>query len=190
MVWVFFVKVHKSADNWLFRLESLSEIFRIGYRNNSYFVRNDKSIKKQNFIPGQKNLPDLKDKKGGPFSRKPGGHSSPALADIEEFQQLKQLSGITLELLSSILGTTARNIQYKKTRKAKFDLPLTDRLRKLIQFFMEGIELFGTNEQLNEWLKKPSYALDYTVPFELLGEPGGLDRLLVELSAIKYGDAI
>jgi uncharacterized protein (DUF2384 family) len=116
------------------------------------------------------------------------GHS--ALAEVEEFQELKELCGLSVETLASVLGTTARNIQYKKVRKVPFDLPLTERLRKLSLLFLNGIEIFSSKEKLFDWLDQPAYGLDYAVPLNLLGEPGGLDKLLAELSAIKYGDTI
>jgi putative toxin-antitoxin system antitoxin component (TIGR02293 family) len=109
---------------------------------------------------------------------------------IHEFDHLKKISGYSAEVLASFLGTTSRTLQNKRTRHLQFDLPLTERLRKLIQLFQQGIEIFGKPTEFSGWLEKPAYGLDMLIPVELLRQPGGLDLVSRELIAIKYGETI
>ncbi len=143
--------------------------------------------KKLSLIAGKQRKSGLKKR---PVLPKGFGFVTIALADIREFQQLKELSGLSAETLASLMGTTTRTLQNKKSGKTSFDLPLTERLRKLIQLFKEGTELLRTKDQFSKWLKQPAYGLDYTIPFDLLKNPGGLDKVMDELSAIKYGDTV
>ena len=114
---------------------------------------------------------------------------SNGLAEVSEFEQLKALSGFSAEALAALIGTTTRTLQNKRAGKTSFDLPITERLRKIYQLFEEGTQVMGTRE-FSKWLKQPAYGMDYAVPVDLLGEAGGLDRVLNELSAIKYGDTV
>jgi len=108
----------------------------------------------------------------------------------QEFFMLKEISGFNNENLAGLLGTTHRTIHNKKNSGEPFDLAQTERLRKLAQLFTEGNEIFGTKKEFNEWLEKPAYGLDYAVPYDLLQQPGGLDKIMDELYAIKFGDTI
>ncbi len=111
-------------------------------------------------------------------------------ASTNEFFALKNISGYNIEHLAILLGITHRTIQNKKNSGGLFDIAQTERLRKLNLLFNEGIELFGNKEEFNKWLEKPAYGLDYTIPSELLKQPGGLDRAITELNSIKYGETV
>ncbi len=50
--------------------------------------------------------------------------------------------------------------------------------------------LFNNQAEFTTWLEKPSYGLNNSVPYNLLKQPGGIDIVLNELSAIKYGEAL
>ncbi len=111
-------------------------------------------------------------------------------AAIAEFFSLKENSGLTIKNLALLLGTTQRTIQNKKNTGVHFDMVQTERLKKLILLFETGIEVFGNSEQFNQWLQKPAYGLYGSIPFDLLMHPGGLDKVLNEVSAIKFGDTV
>jgi putative toxin-antitoxin system antitoxin component (TIGR02293 family) len=111
-------------------------------------------------------------------------------ASPKEFFLLKELSGLNNENLAALLGTTHRTIHNKKNSGEPFDLAQTERLRKLSQLFAEGNKIFGSKKEFCEWLEKPAYSLDYAIPYELLEQPGGLDKVIDELNAIKFGDTI
>ena len=42
--------------------------------------------------------------------------------------------------------------------------------------------MFGDKDQFHNWLQKPAYGLDYNTPDELLKQPGGLDKVLNEIT--------
>lgn len=108
----------------------------------------------------------------------------------EEFFSLKEISGFSNENLAALLGTTHRTIHNKKNSGEPFDLAQTERLRKLSQLFTEGSKIFGNKNEFRGWLEKPAYSLDYAIPYDLLKQPGGLDKVMDELYAIKFGDTI
>jgi putative toxin-antitoxin system antitoxin component (TIGR02293 family) len=108
----------------------------------------------------------------------------------KEFFMLKEISGFNNENLAGLLGTTHRTIHNKKNSGEPFDLAQTERLRKLSQLFTEGNKIFSTKKEFSDWLEKPAYGLDYAIPYDLLQQPGGLDKVMDELYAIKFGDTI
>ncbi len=111
-------------------------------------------------------------------------------ASSKEFFLLKDISGFNNKDLANMLGITHRTVHNKKNNNEFFDISQTERLRKLIHLFTEGAEIFGNKIQFKQWLHKPSYGLDYITPFELLHQPGGLDKVGDEINSIKFGDAI
>ena len=108
----------------------------------------------------------------------------------KEFFMLKEISGFNNENLAGLLGTTHRTIHNKKNSGEPFDIAQTERLRKLSRLFKEGNEIFGNKKEFGEWLGKPAYGLDYAIPYDLLQQPGGLDKVMDELFAIKFGDTV
>lgn len=108
----------------------------------------------------------------------------------DEFFLLKDASGYTIENLATLLGTTNRTVLNKKNNNESFDISQTERLRKLSRLFQEGVLIFGAKEEFKIWLEKPSYGLDNNIPATLLMQPGGVDLVMSELTAIKYGEAL
>jgi putative toxin-antitoxin system antitoxin component (TIGR02293 family) len=150
-----------------------------------------------------KNKPGVLQKKNPPVGRIKSTRSSKTSEKINrvanhkarnalpnEFFKLKDLSGFNNENLAGLLGTTHRTIHNKKNSGEPFDLAQTERLRKLSQFFTEGTAIFGTKNEFKKWLEKPAYGLDYAIPCDLLKQPGGIDKLMDELYAIKFGDTV
>lgn len=111
-------------------------------------------------------------------------------ASFKEFSLLKDISVYNNEELAALVGITHRTIRNKKSNNELFDIAQTERLRKLNLLFSEGNEVFGNKDQFHTWLLKPAYGLDYTVPAELLKQPGGLDKVINEINSIKFGDTI
>jgi putative toxin-antitoxin system antitoxin component (TIGR02293 family) len=109
---------------------------------------------------------------------------------IQEFDYLKKISGYSADVLASLLGITSRTLQNKRSGQQLFDLPHTERLRKLIQLFQLGTEIFGTSTEFSSWLEKHAHGLDMQVPIDLLKQPGGLDLVTREIIAIKYGETV
>lgn len=111
-------------------------------------------------------------------------------ASVKEFSSLKKISDYNNEELAALVGITHRTIRNKKNNNELFDIAQTERLRKLYFLFAEGNSIFGNKNQFHSWLQKPAYGLDYNIPDELLKQPGGLDKVLNEINAIKFGNAI
>lgn len=111
-------------------------------------------------------------------------------ATVKEFSALKDISGYNNESLAALVGISHRTIRNKSINNEKFDLAQTERLRKLHLLFIEGNDVFGNKQQFHTWLQKPAYGLDYSTPGELLQQPGGLDKVLNEINALKFGDTV
>lgn len=111
-------------------------------------------------------------------------------ASVKEFNSLKNIVGYNNEELAALVGITHRTIRNKKTNNELFDIAQTERLRKLKLLFAEGNEVFGNKTEFHMWLQQPAYGLDYSIPNELLKQPGGLDKVLNEVRGIKYGDTV
>ena len=137
----------------------------------------------KDLIPAQKQKTSIKKINGA-------AHNAIGNSTINEFSELKNISGYSNDTLASLIGITHRTIRNKHFSSNLFNIAQTERLRKLAGLFEEGNVVFSNKQEFNKWLEQPSYALDYKTPYQLLQQPGGLDKVMQELRAIKFGDAI
>ena len=57
-----------------------------------------------------------------------------------------------------------------------------------LALFEKGTEVFGSQEQFQCWMEKPSYGLGEQIPADLIVRSGGIELILDELIRIEYGD--
>jgi putative toxin-antitoxin system antitoxin component (TIGR02293 family) len=104
----------------------------------------------------------------------------------------KQLTDIKTEIeldydqLSEVLSTSrATLINKKKTQK--FDQQVSERIVMLTDVLGYGREIFGDNDNFNEWLKTPSESLGNVTPLSMMDTLYGIDEVKKEIGRIAYG---
>lgn len=104
----------------------------------------------------------------------------------------KQLTDIKTEIeldydqLSGVLATSRATLINKKNAQ-KFDPQVSERIVLLTDVLGYGREVFGNNDNFNEWLKTPSEAIGNVTPLSLMDTLYGIDEVKKEIGRIAYG---
>lgn len=86
------------------------------------------------------------------------------------------------------LGMSARTFQRKKSDDAKkLSREQSGRAWKFAEVLAKAIEVFGSQDDAEEWLQKPALALDGRTPVELLETTAGAEMVETLLTRIDYG---
>jgi hypothetical protein len=64
---------------------------------------------------------------------------------------------------------------------------MIEKVIKLEDLYLKGIELFGSVTEFNLWMKKESYGLGLRVPLEFIGTITGIEMIYDELIRIEFG---
>ena len=100
---------------------------------------------------------------------------------------LKTLShylGITMDTMSGLLHTSHRNIQ-RKDDKDLLDVHKSERVIEIAEVVSRGLEVFGTTDNLQQWLHSSIIALGGKKPVELLDTSFGV-RMILKLVLSTY----
>jgi len=104
----------------------------------------------------------------------------------------KQLTDIKTEIeldydqLSEVLSTSRATLINKK-KSQKFDPQVSERIVMLTDVLGYGREIFGDNDNFNEWLKTPSESLGNVTPLSMMDTLYGIDEVKKEIGRIAYG---
>lgn len=97
----------------------------------------------------------------------------------------KQLM-LTLQEIADILHISERTLQ-RYTPATLVKTEHADRAIELAKLYERGIEVLGSQEAFNRWLRQPNYALNNQVPLHLLDTTIGFRLVLQVLGRIEYG---
>jgi putative toxin-antitoxin system antitoxin component (TIGR02293 family) len=90
--------------------------------------------------------------------------------------------------LEKAVGISFRTYQ---RRLDALDKPLSPqqsgRTWKFAEILGRAIELFGSQDEAEEWLERPAMALDQRKPIDLLSTPAGVESLEDHLTRLEYG---
>ena len=108
--------------------------------------------------------------------------------DPSSFKKLSGIMDVSVDELSVIIGVSERTFR-NYSRANKMLAPITsEHILKIANLYQRGIEVFGSKLIFNNWLRKPAFAFEDDLPFELLKTPGGVDLVFDELQSIAFGD--
>ena len=86
------------------------------------------------------------------------------------------------------VGISLRTYQRRKDAP---DKPLSPeqsgRTWKFAEILGRATDLFGSQEEAEQWLERPAMALDERRPIELLSTPAGVETVEEHLSRLEYG---
>ena len=102
---------------------------------------------------------------------------------------LKVLSGylgITMDEMSTLLHTSYRNIQ-RKNNNELLDVYKSERVIEITRVVSKGLELFGTSDNLQQWLHSSIMSLGGKKPIDLLDTSFGVHMILKLLGRIEHG---
>ncbi len=108
--------------------------------------------------------------------------------DPNSFKNLAGIMDVSVDELSEIVGVSERTFRNYSNANKMLDPITSEHILKIAKLYQQGIEVFGTKENFNDWLHKPAFAFDDDLPYELLKTPGGVDLIYDELQSIAFGD--
>lgn len=107
---------------------------------------------------------------------------------ISRFNELLELTQLSQNILSNdIFELTPKTFSKYKTVESKIPSRIAELTIKIEGLYKEGIDIFGSAEDFNSWLKEPSFGLDNQIPIKLLNTGTGIDLVSEELLKIGFG---
>lgn len=110
----------------------------------------------------------------------------PGKAVVRLFENL-----ILLQLgpsLEKAMGMSLRTFQrYKTAPKKALNLEQSGRTWKFAEILAKATEIFGSQEQAEQWLEQPATGLDQRRPIDLLATPAGAEIVEEFLGRLEYG---
>lgn len=97
----------------------------------------------------------------------------------------KKLS-LTIEEIADILHISERTLQ-RYTPSTLIKTEHADRAIELAKLYERGIEVLGSSQAFDTWLRHPNYALKNQLPLSLLDTSIGFTMVLDELGRIEHG---
>lgn len=105
---------------------------------------------------------------------------------ISSLKALANSLGVTLEVMSSLLHTSYRNIQ-RKDQNDLLDSLRSEKVLELATFVQRGIEVIGGGEAFKEWLHSPLMSLGDKSPLDFLDTSFGIQMVSKILGRIEHG---
>jgi putative toxin-antitoxin system antitoxin component (TIGR02293 family) len=96
--------------------------------------------------------------------------------------------GLNLEEVSDLLGITSKTLRSYRDSGKPLSASLSEQVIKLAYLIRWGLDVFGTPQNLQKWLKSPATGLDEMIPMELLKTGTGIDLVTNAIQQIAYGD--
>ena len=100
--------------------------------------------------------------------------------------KISEALSLTLTELSKILHISIRSIQRYANNK-KMDIDISAKAIQLENLRRKGVDVFGTNDAFNNWLRTPIIALNQKTPIDYLNTPFGFEMIEQLLGKKKKG---
>lgn len=101
-------------------------------------------------------------------------------------EQLKDKAGFDYDQLSAVLGVARATLINKKGNE-KFPLALSEKIMSLADLYSFGYEVFGNQQEFNQWVFEPIRALGQQSPYSLLDSQYGREEVKNLIGRIAYG---
>jgi putative toxin-antitoxin system antitoxin component (TIGR02293 family) len=101
-------------------------------------------------------------------------------------RSLSSYLGITMEALSGILHSSHRNIQRKDDNEL-LDVYKSEQAIEIAQVISKCLDIFGTKENMQQWLSSSVIALGGKRPIDLLDTSFGIRMIFTVLNRLEHG---
>lgn len=102
------------------------------------------------------------------------------------FEKLRQGLNLTDHALAKIVQIPKRTLDRRRAA-GKFSTDESERVLRLAQVFDMAMEVFGTREKAESWLKKPARGLGGKIPLEYTDTQLGAHEVMLLLGRIEHG---
>jgi putative toxin-antitoxin system antitoxin component (TIGR02293 family) len=99
-----------------------------------------------------------------------------------------KLHVISVDEASEALGVSVRTLQrHKHGPVARLDVPQSGRAWRFAEILAKATRVLGSQEEAEQWLKRPAIGLDRQRPVDLLTTPAGAKLVETYLGRLEYG---
>lgn len=100
---------------------------------------------------------------------------------------IENLHAIHADEASEALGVSLRTLQrHKAAPVERLDVPQSGRAWKFAEILARATRVFGSQDEAEQWLKRPAIGLDQQRPIDLLTTPAGVKLVEDYLGRIEY----
>ena len=104
----------------------------------------------------------------------------------KEFERLKEKIGLDYDQLAHILDV-ARTTLISKKGDERFSSGLSEKIMSLADLYSYGYEIFGDQQEFNQWIFQPIPALGGKAPYAFLDSHYGREEVRNIIGRIAYG---
>jgi putative toxin-antitoxin system antitoxin component (TIGR02293 family) len=104
----------------------------------------------------------------------------------KDFQQLKEKTTLDYDQLAKILDV-ARTTLIAKKGDQRFSSDLSEKIMSLADIYSYGYEIFGDQQEFNQWVFQPLPALGGKAPYDFLDNHYGREEVRNIIGRIAYG---
>jgi putative toxin-antitoxin system antitoxin component (TIGR02293 family) len=97
----------------------------------------------------------------------------------------RQIS-LTIQEVAGIMHISERTLQ-RYTPATLIKSEYAEKAIELARLYERGMEVFGTMDNFNDWMKTPNYTLNGETPLSLLDTSIGFDLVFQAIGRIEYG---
>lgn len=101
-------------------------------------------------------------------------------------ESLRERLQLTMPEAATVLGMPPRTLARRKQSR-KLDAGESDRLYRLARIAAHAMAVFGTDEKVAAWLRRPNRALNSEKPVRLLDTDLGVRQVEDVLGRLEYG---
>jgi putative toxin-antitoxin system antitoxin component (TIGR02293 family) len=103
------------------------------------------------------------------------------------FNSINLLSPLTQQDWAAILNISTKSLNRYRVLSKHFKPIQSEKIIEISEVLELGLEVFGSLEKFDHWLKTPNFALGKFIPLDLLKDSYGKDLVMGELTRINYG---
>jgi putative toxin-antitoxin system antitoxin component (TIGR02293 family) len=103
------------------------------------------------------------------------------------FRQFVDENQFNVSEWAQFLHISERTIQRLSKENRSFDMHQSERIIQIMILHHLGVEVFGSSEKFNTWMRTENPALGKIMPKQLLDSAFGIDMVKDELLRIEHG---
>lgn len=106
---------------------------------------------------------------------------------FNNFKKVASKTDFTQKEWSDILHISERTLQRYSKENSSFSFSVTDRILQINKVFERGLEVFGSYEKFNLWLRGEPYMLEGRLSINSLASFEGINNVLTQVGRIEHG---
>ena len=103
---------------------------------------------------------------------------------------IKELTHFNDDVISDWLNVSVRTFRTYRQPKNKFKENVKEHILLLLSLIKQGIQVFGTTQEFEQWLNTKNFYFDSKNPIAYLNTVTGIRFVGDRLTAMEYGDNV